>query len=37
MDMDEYLSETDPDVEEGEEIKDLMLEAWHEYLVVSKQ
>ena len=28
---------TDPDVEEGEEIKDLMLEAWHEYLVVSKQ
>ncbi len=37
MDMDEYLSETDPDVEEGEEIKDLMLEAWHEYLVVSSK
>jgi hypothetical protein len=32
MDLDEYLSESDPDVAEGEELKELLLEAWQDYL-----
>jgi hypothetical protein len=37
MDLDEYLSETNPDEAEGEEIKDLLLEVWQEYLAAAKQ
>ena len=37
MDLDEYLSESDPDVAEGEELKELLLEAWQDYLKTTKQ
>ena len=32
MDLDEYLSEESPDQAEGEEMKDMLLEAWQDYL-----
>lgn len=35
MDLDEYLSEAKPDEAEGEEIKELLLEAWQDYLRTS--
>ena len=35
MDLDEYLSEAEPDEAEGEEIKELLLEAWQDYLRTS--
>jgi hypothetical protein len=35
MDLDEYLSEEKPDVEEGEELKEMLMETWLEYLKVA--
>ena len=35
MELDEYLSEDKPDEAEGEEIKELLLEAWQDYLRTS--
>lgn len=32
MDLDEYLSESNPDEAEGEEFKELLVEAWLDYL-----
>lgn len=32
MDLDEYLSESNADEAEGEELKELLLEAWQDYL-----
>ncbi|MBA2405205.1 MAG: hypothetical protein H0V66_10575 [Bdellovibrionales bacterium] len=32
MDLDEYLSESNADENEGEELKELLLEAWQDYL-----
>lgn len=37
MDLDEYLSEDDADAEEGKELKEMLLEAWQDYLRTSKQ
>ena len=35
MDLDEYLSEEKPDAEEGEELKEMLMETWLEYLKVA--
>lgn len=32
MDLDEYLSEADAEAEEGEELKELLLETWDDFL-----
>ena len=37
MDIDDYLAEEDPDEEEGEELKELLLETWEDYLRTAKQ
>lgn len=37
MDLDEYLSESHVDETEGEELKELLLEAWQDYLRTAKQ
>ena len=36
MDMDEYLSEENPDLTEGEELKEMLLETWKDYLKAAK-
>lgn len=35
MDLDEYLSEEKPDIEEGEELREMLMETWLEYLKVT--
>lgn len=37
MDLDEYLSEEGPDQAEGEEMKEMLLEAWQDFLSTLKQ
>ncbi len=37
MDLDEYVSDDNADADEGEELKEMMLEAWQDYLRTSKQ
>jgi len=37
MDLDDYTSDENADVSEGEELKDLLLEAWQDYLRTAKQ
>ena len=37
MDLDEYLSEDDADADEGKELKEMLLEAWQDYIRTSKQ
>jgi hypothetical protein len=36
MDLDEYLSEEESNLEEGEEHKEMLLETWQDYLKVAK-
>jgi hypothetical protein len=36
MDLEEYLSDDNADKDEGVELKEMLLEAWHDYLKTSK-